>query len=110
YRRSLPPPPVEPALLESLRAQAHHITPDTQRLAPRASAAPLLKSIESPLNLNTATFEELVRLPGVGEVLARRIIEYRTQRGKFRHVEELERVKGLGKSKVLALKAYVVVP
>ncbi len=110
HRRSLPPPPAEPALLDSLRAQAPHVMPDTQRLAWRASAAPLLNRIESPLNLNTATFEELVRLPGVGEVLAQRIIAYRTQRGKFRRVEELERVKGLGKSKVLALKAYVVVP
>lgn len=43
----------------------------------------------STLNLNRATYRELVRLPGIGDILARRIIEYREQGGAFHQVEDL---------------------
>ena len=49
-----------------------------------------------PLNVNTATAEELERLPRIGPVLARRIIEYREVHGPFRRIEELEAVPGIG--------------
>jgi len=49
-----------------------------------------------PLNVNTATAEELERLPRIGPVLARRIIEYREAHGPFRRIEELEAVPGIG--------------
>lgn len=49
-----------------------------------------------PLNVNTATAEELERLPRIGPVLARRIIEYRETHGPFRRIEELEAVPGIG--------------
>lgn len=41
------------------------------------------------LNLNRASYGELIRLPGIGDILARRIIEFRKIRGKFHHVEDL---------------------
>ncbi|MEW6732703.1 MAG: helix-hairpin-helix domain-containing protein [Acidobacteriota bacterium] len=47
------------------------------------------------LNLNRATYRELVRLPGIGDTLARRIIEYRKQCGSFRQVEDLVHSIGL---------------
>ncbi len=43
------------------------------------------------LNLNTATLTELETLPGVGPVLARRIVDFRLKKGGFRRVEELLR-------------------
>ena len=51
------------------------------------------------LNLNTAGPEQLDSLPGVGPVLAQRIIDWRTEHGGFRSVEELREVKGLGGKK-----------
>ena len=48
------------------------------------------------LNINTATAAELEALPGVGPVLAARIIAYREENGGFRAVEELTKVEGMG--------------
>ena len=48
------------------------------------------------ININTAPVEELMRLSGVGEAYARRIVEYRETQGLFSHIEELKNVKGIG--------------
>jgi competence protein ComEA len=48
------------------------------------------------ININTAPMEELMRLSGVGQSYARRIIEYRETQGLFSHIEELKNVKGIG--------------
>lgn len=52
------------------------------------------------ININNATKEELVSLPGVGEAIAERIILYRKEHGAFRSVNELVNVKGIGKKKL----------
>ncbi|MBW6512493.1 MAG: helix-hairpin-helix domain-containing protein [Desulfuromonadaceae bacterium] len=49
------------------------------------------------VNLNTATVQELKALPGVGKVTAEQIFSYREEHGKFSSVDELLRVKGIGK-------------
>ncbi len=105
YRRNLPPPPVDRALLDSLRVQVSHFAPDTVRTV-QPETRPHTKA---PINLNTATFEDLVRLPGIGEVIAKRILAYRAEHGKFSRLEDLIKVKGLGKTKVAALKEHVAV-
>lgn len=49
-----------------------------------------------PIDVNRANLEELKRLPGIGDVLARRIIAYRDSVGGFRTVGQLEQVRGIG--------------
>jgi competence protein ComEA len=44
---------------------------------------------QSKINLNRATYQELIRLPGIGEITARRIIDYRLHHGHFHHIEDL---------------------
>lgn len=61
----------------------------------------------TPLDLNTATAAQFDGLPGVGPVLAQRIIDFRTQHGAFRSVDELRDVSGIGPAKFDDLKALV---
>ncbi len=59
------------------------------------------------LNLNTATKNELLTLPGIGEAMAGRILLYREEHGGFTANEELLNVKGIGEKKFLKLKPYL---
>jgi competence protein ComEA len=59
------------------------------------------------VNVNRASAEELERLPGVGPVLAERILELRRQRGRFSSVEELLEVRGIGPKKLEDMRPYV---
>ena len=63
----------------------------------------------SPLNVNAATEEELTALPGIGETLARRIVEYREEHGPFGSLEELTNVPGVGPVKLAALEGLASV-
>ena len=54
------------------------------------------RECEAVVNINTAGVEELETLPGIGEVLAQRIVEYRRQNGPFSGVDELEEVERIG--------------
>ena len=49
-----------------------------------------------PIDINQATLDDLVALPGIGPALAQRIIDYRSEYGPFESIEELERVNGIG--------------
>ncbi len=65
------------------------------------------KPIDSPIDINLATVQELMRLPGIGKVTAQKIVEYRTSNGKFSSIEDLLKVKGIGESKFEKIKIYV---
>ncbi|WP_329249633.1 ComEA family DNA-binding protein [Streptomyces sp. NBC_01478] len=68
-----------------------------------AGAAPT-----APVSLNTATADQLNTLPGVGPVLAQHIIDYRTQHGGFRSVDELRQVNGIGDRRFADLRDLVL--
>ncbi|MGH7254233.1 MAG: ComEA family DNA-binding protein [Nitrospirales bacterium] len=61
------------------------------------------------LDLNRATADELRALPGIGAVLAERVIRYRDSHGPFRTVEELQHVKGIGRKTLEKLRVLVTV-
>ncbi|MFD0021423.1 helix-hairpin-helix domain-containing protein [Streptomyces sp. NPDC058382] len=60
-----------------------------------------------PVSLNSATVEQFDTLPGVGPVLAQHIVDYRTQHGGFRSVDELREVSGIGERRFADLQPLV---
>lgn len=77
--------------------------------APAAGAGPSAASTSSPIDLNTATLAQLDTLPGVGPVLAQRILDWRTAHGRFDTVDQLRDVTGIGDSRYADLKPLVTV-
>lgn len=64
---------------------------------------------EERINLNTADVDELMTLPGIGPVIAQRIVDFREEYGPFSAVEELLDVSGIGEKKLEAVKDLVYV-
>jgi len=75
-------------------------------VSPALAAKPLP---QSKVHLNSATVEQLARLPGVGEKLAGRILEYRQKAGGFKSTQELMNVRGIGEKNFLKLQPYISV-
>lgn len=62
-----------------------------------------------PLDLNTATLEQLEQLPGIGPTTAKAILEFREKSGPFQRVEDLRAIHGISKSKLEKIRPYVTV-
>ena len=88
----MPPPPVEPSA-EPSKAPAYTPKPEPK----------------GRVNVNTAGFEELQTLPGIGPVIAQRIIDEREANGAFISAEDMRRVKGIGEKTAENLKPYITV-
>lgn len=61
------------------------------------------------ININTATEQQLMLLPGVGETTAKKIIEFRTENNGFNTVEDIMNVSGIGEKKFAQMKPYIKV-
>lgn len=64
---------------------------------------------EGLVNINTATRAELETLPGIGEVISQRIVDYREENGPFETVEEIMLVSGIGEKKFEAIRSMITV-
>ena len=69
---------------------------DSERIYPR-------------VNLNTATYEELIRVPYIGPATAQHIIDFRRENGPFADVAHIKRIYGIGESRYKILKKYLTV-
>ncbi len=65
--------------------------------------------VKYKININTAPEDSLMLLPGIGEHLARKIVEYRLEHGSFKNVRDLELVSGIGPAKLERMKDMITV-
>ena len=92
------------------------IAPTVQTLPPTLPSAPVSTEAETvpepafPININTASAEELAYLPGVGPVLAERIVQWREQNGGFfSSAEDLLNVEGIGPVRLEEILPYITI-
>ncbi len=64
---------------------------------------------DSAVDLNSADFESLVKIDGIGEVTAQKIIDYRTENGGFKYLEELKNIDGIGDKTYEMLVKYLYI-
>ena len=74
-----------------------------------ASAAAGTLAAGEKVNINTATTEELDKIPGIGPAKAQAIVDYRTQNGNFKTIEDVEKVKGIKSGVFSKIKDYIKV-
>ncbi|HEY3248093.1 MAG TPA: ComEA family DNA-binding protein [bacterium] len=97
--------PLPNADLESLNAARLIHDGERVQIPPRGAVS--TAGAASTVNVNAATPAQLEALPGIGPVLARRILEYRSRHGPFRRLEDLLQVQGIGPALLRRLRGSV---
>lgn len=77
---------------------------DTATKSMKSDTSSKKKAAEKPVNINTASKEELQMLPGVGPVMADAILKYKKANGKFKSADDLLNVKGIGEKTLKKMK------
>jgi len=100
----LPSPSVDSQFVRGARA-FHDGLRQPHKTAPETNAV----SSGDPLDLNQAGETDLIRLPGIGPALARRILSFRNDHGRFAKVEDLRKVRGIGPRTLERIRPFVLV-
>jgi len=110
YRQSQPLPAVSPATVAVFDEFVRGL-PDDSVFAPASFSerGATERASSARLDLNAATINDLVRLPGIGPVMAKRIVEYREANGPFKSLQDLCKVKGIGVKTYEKLAPLVVI-
>ena len=61
------------------------------------------------MNINKASLEELLAISGIGESKAKAIIDYRKEKGKFKNIEEIKQVSGIGEALYEKIKEHITI-
>ena len=81
------------------------VVPPAALAAPPASGAPAA----APVDVNAASVDDLVAVPGIGKSLAQRIVDFRQKNGPFKSVDDLLKVQGIGEKSLEKLRPHLVV-
>ncbi len=88
-------------------------TPHPSGLAFSADSQPAkhvaAQAQQGSVDVNTASEDELVAVPGIGKSIARRIVEFRDKNGPYQRVEDLMKVQGIGEKNFQKLRPYLTV-
>ena len=88
----------------TIRATSENITTAVSNVATNKTESTKFTGV---LNINTASAEDLQQLSGIGEVIANKIVQYRTDNGGFSDIEEIKNVSGIGEKKFEAIKEHI---
>jgi comEA protein len=112
-RAGYSPPRYLPAAVGKLAAGEPEILPHsegtTPECLPTTTSDTSSDATQGKLNLNTATLEQLMELPGIGPVIAQNILDYRRQVGRFTSVEQLIYVERIGEKTLAELRDLLTV-
>jgi competence protein ComEA len=107
WRRAGGPEPVPSSEMKLSSGCRLEVTKEGQYQLARMGGSQLL-TLGLALDLNQATREDLIALPGIGPVMAERILDYRQKHGPFRRLKDLEQVPGIGPKKLEQIKPYLI--
>lgn len=102
-----PLPPVDPAIERRFLAISDSLNTSEREQHARALTIVDQAADAWTINVNEATAAQLQRLPGIGPVMAQRIVDYREAHGRFVRIDDLLKVRGIGPKTLAKMKKYI---
>jgi competence protein ComEA len=83
---------------------------ETIEKIPQQKTKPIAPVTASKIDINTADYNTLLNLPGIGPVLAQEIINYREKNGQFKYIEDIDNIPGIGEKKLARIRDFIDLP